>query len=319
MATSLSAGYLKNLDKFPYLLPDSVNIASLASSSITLTTLFDYSGLKSSGLLVRPRYVQASNATGVKLEFVADDFRPKLTYSSALAEFNPFEDAFGETWNAPAGDFVQLLAQQNTGAAIDNFWANWSLEAFRPNVAQRLQLPGSLRAPTAAEEQLGQKAGLGGPQPRGVLPRTLDWIIDNEYRTQIVAIDLLTQVTDVDTGAPTLIGQANAKGNEALVLAGLYTSQGSGTDGLSMLIGIDEDDGFLTVTAYGAGGGKPMRTFIQAASQIKIQASATATSDSVTMAAVVWHVRLTEEIKARLGDEAAQNTPAAEKIASGVL
>lgn len=316
MDTALSTGLFKKLTKFPYLLPDAALIPSFAAGA-NPTLVFSYADLAGSGLLLRARDLQAASVAGVTLRPHADEFQPRPIDSAAIAALDPFRDAWRETSNLVAASLLQLNVANGTGATQDNYWANWGVEVWKPNVAQKLQLPGTF-ALDSAEQALAQSHGLNPPTPRGVLPRTLDWIMANEYANQILdAVPVAQTLAVPGTGAPVLVGQVNAAANEALVIAGFATSQGSGADGLTVWLGVDTDDSFLQIPAYPAGGGKPMLTFIQCASQAKIQASATSAVAAASIAAVVWKVRLTDEIAARIGKPASAQVVA--KESAGVL
>jgi hypothetical protein len=83
------------------------------------------------------------------------------------------------------------------------------------------------------------------------------------------------------------------------VLAGLSTSAGTGTDQLTLTIGIDSDDNFYKVAAYPLAQVGLVPCFVQAKETITIYAT-TQTAETVAVAAEIWHVALSPVIEARL-------------------
>jgi len=272
----ISAGLLEKLKFLPAILPDGTTVASLASG-ISATSLATYGNLQETELLAALRDLQAYRAQtpGVTISVQADNYSTPQIDTLALGLIDPRLDSHREASNLAGAQSLAVNAVNATGSPVPLFWANWGLAVQRPSVAQKLKFP-EFFSLSPEEKVLAAQSGLSGPTPRGVLPRTLAWIIENEYKTQIVDAVTLAQTLPVGTtAAPTLFIQEARRANEMLVLAGLALSAGSGSDGLALWIGVDTSDAFLQVPAYALGSGKPLRTFIQAGQQLKIQAAST--------------------------------------------
>lgn len=314
----ISAGLLEKLKFLPAILPDGTTLASLASGA-GATPLATYGNLQESGLLTSLRDLQVYRAQtpGVTVSVQADNYSTPQIDSLALSLVDPRLDSHRAGADLSAAQSLAVNATNVTGAPVPLFWGNWTLAAERPSIAQKLKYPEFFTL-TGDEQKLAAQMGLTGQNPRGVLPRTLAWIIENEYKTQIVDAVTLAQTLPVGaTSAATLFIQEARRANEMLVLAGLAITAGSGADGLSLWIGVDTKNTFLQVPAYALGSGKPLRTFIQAGQQLKIQAASTSAIAAVSIAATIWHVRLTDEIRVRMGS--LTSGPVFDKIQAGVL
>jgi formaldehyde-activating enzyme involved in methanogenesis len=101
-----------------------------------------------------------------------------------------------------------------------------------------------------------------------------------------------------------------------LVLAGLSTSAGTGTDQLALTIGIDGTDSFYTVAAYPLAQVGLVPCFVQAQHTITIYAT-TQTAETVAVAAEIWHVARTPVINARLQQAVA--TAVTDAVEAGTL
>ena len=315
MATTLNAGVLtQRLRYLPALVPDGTTIASLAVGGPPVAA-FAYPSLNRQRL-VTLRGLQHPNTAGVNLTVQADNYTSKPTDSTSSALWSAFNPTAGHVWDVGALNRLQVNAQNGTTAAVDNYWLAANLLVENPSVAQKIKWLG-VGSLTAAEVTLADNAKLLGTHPRGVLPRTFDWIRLNEYENQILDAIPAGQTLTVSTTTPTTFVQDSATGQEMLVLAGLAVSPGSGSDGLTVIISLDDDELSLQWPAFPLGSGKPMPMFLQAAKNVTISASATSAGVTASLSALIWHVRLTEEIQVRLG----QITSGAvyDKIASGVL
>lgn len=297
MATALSTGLFSRLRSFPQVLPDGKNITTLDNTA-NQTEVFSYSRMAANGLLVRARDVQfkAPSASGLSYLLTADGFISPTVDALAASNMRAQIDAGGEVWNTAAYNTLTLNVQNQTGSTISDQWTNWSIEVDRPSVATKLQFPEAFVV-SPEEEELARTFGVG---PRDVLPRPLSWIIANEYAGHIVDTIPFSATKDVaDTGTTSFFG-VNVQGGTMLVLRSLYISAGSGSDGLTAQLTVDEQSDFLSLPAYSVGNGNPVATFIQAEKSISLQCTATSASNSVSVAGVVWVVRLTDLIRARL-------------------
>lgn len=321
---ALTTGFFKERVKaFPTLLPDATTIAPLAAGAAA-QQLFSYAGLASSGRLVTLRSLRYLSSAGVSIAVQADRFGTVPSDTVATSLLAGPDPLAGPLVNAVAASNLSAILQNTSGAAVASYWANWSVLVDNPSVAQLIKL-GKAASLSASQQALAQKYGLAGATPRGVVPRTFEWIRDNEYKTQLVDVAPLGQTKDVPAGGvPILFAQDNAKAGEMLVLAGLIGSPGTGADGLAFVVQIDDDQSFLVIPAYPAGqvnGGVAqvaLPIFAQAESQIQVYASSQGGTNNVSLAASIWHVRLTDEIRYRMGDNTVPQA-VQDKIDVGVL
>lgn len=317
---ALSTSQFSALRYLPALLPDALTIPTLGTSG-TPTNLFSYGNLKATKRLVSLRslqFPQSSTDVGTQTLLIATADRYSTGPVSLLSTL-PMSSVRAEgVWNLPAASNLLQVQVQNPGADLSNFAANWSILVEEPAIAQKLKFPQSFTL-TAAEQQLASKMGVTGGSPRGVLPRSFDWILENEFKNQVAdrAVIGQYQATVYASGQPTLMGIDTAKGNEVLAIRSLYTSQGSGSDGLTLLVQVDDNDAFLTINAYGGGVALPMPCFILAEQQVAIYALSSSNASDVAMSMEVWHMRQTPEIMARMGE--AVSSTLAEKIQAGIL
>ncbi len=310
----LTTGKFKALKYLPSMLPEAVNLASLASGT-GQTQLWQYGNIQtaSSNRLVTLRALQHVSSSGVNLFVAADKFGPPAIDTVGAALFGPEGTTLGPLFDAVATSRLIVSAQNQSGVTVDNVWANASVLVERPSIAQLQKMQVTL---TDAQQALATKYASGA---RGVLPRRFEWIRDNEYKTQIVDASIYADTLDVAAGASPTFFQVSADSGEMLVMAGLAVTAGSGTDGLTTLIQADDELAFLSVPNYPAGQGKPIPLFLQAAQQFIVTATATTAVNNVSIAALVWHVRLTDEISYRMGNTSAVSQALAEKITVGVV
>ena len=315
MATTMNAGVLTSQIRYlPALVPDATTIATLATAGAA-TPAFSYTGLGQKRL-VTLRGLQHANTSGVNLVVSADTRNSKTIGSAADALWTPFDPVAEQQWNAGAWNSLVVTAQNTTAANIDTYWLAANLLVQNPDVAQKIKWTQPL---TAADQALAEKAGLIGTNPRGVLPRTFEWIRQNEYQNQIVNAVPSAKTVNLAANVAQTIADASAGANEMLVLAGLAVSPGAGTstDGLKVIVSVDNGDLDLQWDAYPLGSGKPAPWFLQAQKNIVVQVIASEAVNTVHCAALIWHVRLTDEIRVRLLE--LTSGPVYDKIQSGVL
>lgn len=310
----LTTGKLKALKYLPAMLPEAVNLATIASSA-TPAQMWLYGNISTqqSNRVVTLRSLQAPSTTDVSLIVTSDQFSAQSVDSVAAALLAPQDPTHGPLWETVAADRILVQAQNQSGATVDNFWANASVLVERPSIAQLDKIGVPL---TGAQQALADKYAFGS---RGVLPRRFEWVRDNEYKTQIVDAAVYSATLDVAAGATPIFFTATVGADEMLVMAALAVTPGSGSDGLTTLIQVDDEQSFLPVPNFPAGSGKPLALFVQAGQQIIVTATATTTVNNVSIAANIWRVRLTPEIRFRMGDAAAATQTVAEKITAGVL
>ncbi len=312
----LTTGLFGHLPFYPAVLPDATNIASWTSGGAA-TSVFDYEDVQTTGKLLRLRNLQLATPTTypTSITVTADSYITPAVDAATIGKATvagAIPSAWGNVHNAAAGRKLRATALNSTGGTITNQWFSWGVQVGRPTIAEKLLLPGLF--PVSSDERaLADKYSIGS---RGVLPRTLDWIIANEFATQIVDAVVLGQVMGATTTRQTWI-QESARANEVLVLAGLWMSPGSGTDALTLQVGIDNNTNLYQVAAYGLGQGVPQPCFLMGRQQIVLQANANTTVSNVNVSAVIWHCRLTDEIRVRLGD--IQSGADVEKITVGVI
>ena len=309
----LTTGFLTETLKYlPALLPDVAGNASTVPIQVAGAPkpLFQYAHLRQRRL-VTLRGLQHMNTAGISLTVQADNYQSKSIDNSAAALWNAFSPTAGVIWDASAWDSLQVNAQNLTAATI-NYWAAANILVEAPTLARMAKYPG-LVALTPAQMAEVQKLGIDG---RGVLPRDFDWIRLNEYQNQIVDAVPLSATLPV-SGAPTTFAQDNAKGNEMLVVAGIAVSPGTGTDALTVTFTLDDGDVELSYLAYALGSGHPVPMFLQAAQNVQVTITANTAEAGIQCSVLVWHVRLTDEIRVRLGD--IQSGRVYQKVMSGVV
>lgn len=294
----LTTGFITETLKYlPALLPDVAQNASTVTLAVAAapTPLFRYEHLRKRRL-VTLRGLQTPDTAGVTLTVQADNFNSKPIDNAAAALWAPFNPTAGSIWSTAAWDTLQVNAQNRTSDAI-TYWASANILVEQASLARRAKFPASI-ALTGVEKEQVQRLGLDG---RGVLPRDFEWVRLNEYQNQIVDAVPLSATLPVGTSGPVYFAQDSAKGDEMLVIAGLAVSPGSGSDGLTVSITLDDGDVVLSYPTYALGSGKPIPLFIQAAQNMEISMTATTAESSVQCSVLVWHVRLTDEIRVRLG------------------
>lgn len=308
--SALGAGFFSNLKMFPTLLPDAVVINVTGGNPPV--DVFSYPKLRDTGLLYRARYAQWSDpgSSGVNLTFAADGFVTNPLDAQAASAFDPFVDGWRETTKMQAtGNLrwaIQSLADANnseTAPTLTNWWANWAVEVVRPTLAERIAFPAQLPPLTPAEADLAARFGLTGPNARAdTMPRGLGWIVENEIRNNILDAYMVAENGATSSTSSLLVCQEQVRGDQCLFLAGISTSPGSGSDGLTVKIGIDSDTpSFWSAPAYGLCSGKPIRCLIPAEQSVTVELTSTAAVSKVQAAAVIWRVRLTDVLRARLG------------------
>lgn len=314
MATTLNAGVLtEHLRFLPALMPDATVLTAIAGNSGAVQA-FSYPSLRAKRL-VTLRALQHATTTGINLVATGDARRSKPIGSAADALWTPFNPMADHQWSVSAWNNLLVTAQNTTAATIDNYWMVPSLLVQAADVATKIKWGQPL---TATDQALAKDAGLTGSHPRGVLPRTFEWMRQNEYQNQVLnAVPYAQTIALAAGGSPQTFAEASAQSHEVLVLAGLAVSPGSGTDGLTVIVSIDDGDLSLQWGAYALGQAHPTPWFLQATRNITVQMTSTDAVAAVHVAALIWHVRLTDEIRVRLGQ--ITSGPVFDKITSGVL
>lgn len=316
----LTTGFFGNTVKyFPALVPDGSYITSTAAHS-ALSPLFTLGNIQGTRKLLSLRSLQQASAQGMNLQLYADSYQPAILDAAAAALIAPDDPTHYDAWNAPCASRLQVSYQNTTGSTISDWWANWGVLAETPTLAQRLKLSPFLPALpglNAKEMALAEKLGLTGSDPRGVLPRTFEWIVENEFRTQITDAAKYGQTLASVTSAGANFITELPRDDEVLVLRAFMGSAGSGSDGLTWVIQVDENQTWLSVPAYPLGQGKPIPLFIIATEQVQISATSTSTVSNVSAVASIWHVKKSDEIRARIGE--LDSGPAYQKVIGGVL
>lgn len=309
----LTTGFLTETLKYlPALLPDTAGEAA----TVPLATngapkpLFSYAHIRARRL-VTLRGLQHPNTAGVVLTVQADNYQSKPIDNSAATLWAPYNPIAGSIWNASAWKSLQVNAQNLTTNAI-TYWAAANILVEAPDLARMDKYVGDITITGAQQAEIA-KLGIDG---RGVLPRDFEWIRLNEYQNQIVDAVPLSATLPV-SAAPVTFAQDSAKANEVLVVAGVAVSPGSGSDGLTLVFTLDDGDLTLSYPAYALGMGNPIPMFLQAAQNVQVTMTATTAEASIQCSVLVWHVRLTDEIRVRLGT--IQSGRVYQKVTSGVV
>ncbi len=321
---ALGAGFFKNLKMFPVMLPDAVVMTVTGGNPPS--DVFNYSNLAGTGLIYRARYAQFEDpaASGVNQTWSADGFTANPADGQAASVFDPIIDGWSETTKLQATNSLRWRVQSiadggngGTAPTLTNWWANWVVEAARPTLADRLRFTGQLPGLTPEETAIADKLGLVGPNGRPGMPRSLDWIVENEIKNNIMDAYMVATQGNVSSSSTLLVCQEPVRGDQCLFIAGLSTSAGSGSDGLTVNIGIDSDQtNFWSAPAYGLSSGKPIRCLIPAQQSAQVELTSTSAVNNVQGAAIIWRVRLTDVLRVRLG--AIQSGPVYDRVMAGV-
>ncbi len=293
---SLTTGILGTLPFYPALLPDAADINSFTAGG-NATTVFDYEGLAGANVIARLRNLQTANNQKVALTVTADSYTANAIDAAAVNMAQSTYNAWGRTFGETAiQNRLLMTALNNSAGTITDQWFSWGVQVERPNIAQMQQFAADFSL-TAEQQALAEKYASGS---RGVLPRSLDWIIANEYATQITGGGVLGQTLNLTTSMQTA-WQESVGPNEALVLVGLAVTPGTYANNITLQVGIDNTANVYQITSFGLGSGAIQPCFLQAKQQIVIAANAGANVSNITVTPVIWHVRLTDEIRAHMG------------------
>lgn len=320
--SALSTSFFRKVHLFPSLLPDATHLNVVGGNPPT--AVFSYQNLKPTGLLYRARFPQWMDpaAAGVNLLLSADGFSANPVDAQSAYALDPFVDAWREEAKLQAtGHFgwsVQSVATSAGSApTVDTWWANWAVEVMQPTLADRLAFPAQLPPLTPQEQALAEKVGLLGPNRRiGGLPRGLDWIIETEIKPNIIDAYPVAQQGNVSASSTLLVAQESVRGDQLLFIAALSVSPGSGSDGLTVTVGIDSDDSYWNAEAFGLGSGRPVRCLFPATQQAMIQVGATSAVSNVQASGVVWRVRATDTLRVRVGQ--ITEGPVYDRVVGGV-
>jgi len=290
----LSSGFLRTQPKYlPAEVPDAVNVT--LEPAAAPTPLFTYGTLATANRAYRLGGLTVPATAGVTLALSADTRSvPQLT--SAAMALLPATEPPARTWDAHFRDRLSITAQNTTTAALGPWGATARIRILTPSVGLRAADPATWGPLSAGDQALATKFDLTGPLATG--SRWLDFqgIRDRVYGPNVVLAATYGQSLTVTNNTPAVT--VSPRQGEVLVLRALAVSPGSGSDGLSVTAAIDEDAAFATWPAYGFGG-QPVPCFIQATEQIQLSLSAV-TGTTATLAALIWHVRITPAIAVRL-------------------
>jgi hypothetical protein len=296
----LSMGLIQQVRYFPFVVPDGVFQASLPVGAGG-SPLLALNQIASQQVWARLRALRALPQAGVGLTVAADGYQTPLVDTGGLGLLPPPAGWDARVWDVRALDSLTVRVANNTGAAVSNWWAAWSVEFAAVPLPVRAR-HATLYPPLTAADQglLAEQAA--DPVAASTEPRTVPWILRNEFGPAIRQAVVLSQTLTVAPGTPALfVQEARTDAHECLVLTGLSVSPGSGTDGLTVVIGRDDEDAFYTTPAYPLGQAGALPWCLIAPRTLRISCTATTTVTGVALAATIWHVRLTPAIQARLG------------------
>lgn len=297
---ALTTGIIKEIPYLPALIPDGVLVSSLAvNTPKSLTTL---TNLHEIPRIARFRRLRTSNTAKVSLNVTADMYSTPSVNLQAVMQVPLPTGLASDAWNVSAAAHLQASVTNGGTAAAANWWASWLMEVDRPNAALVRQYPATYPTLTPEQALAAQTEHLHDPLIGDLAPRPLEWIMQNEYWSHLRQAVMLGKTVDLPASLTptTFIDASRANADEMLVLAGLNTSAGTTTSGLTLIIGIDERDSLYTVPAYALSQVDYIPLFLQARKSIKIQAYSSE-AGSASIAANIWHVALTDTIRQRLG------------------
>lgn len=293
----LTSGFLRRSPKYlPAEVPDVVSMSLAAQGAPT--PIFQYGTLAAADRAYSLAGLTMATTAGVNIAVTADGRGAAQLQSAALA-LMPAVDPPSRVWHADFRDRLQVTAANATTAALNPWWALARIRILHPTIGLRVGQPGVWPALGAGDQDLATKFDLTGPAATG--SRALDFaaIRDRVYAPHVRMAAVYGQAVTA-TAAPTTVIQLSPAAGELLVLRALAVTAGSGSDGLTVTLGVDEDSAFAAWPAYGLGNGTPVPCFIQATEQLTLSLSATA-STAATLAASIWSVQIVPAIAARLG------------------
>ena len=303
LATGLSTGRFKGENRLPVVLADAYNIPSLLALTPS-TALAQYAGLRTNGQIVTLESLQHSNAAGVSLFVTADGYSSAPLDAAASALFTPTDPTQGPIFHNEAVSKLEIDIANTNQAPVSNFWSAWTVGLRKPTLLDRLFNHG-LSPLTSAEMELLLANGIDPSRglPSGIYPRSLKWIIDNEYRNHLRNAVPLSKSSALPGGSAVLMFSDTPRSSDDLmVVTALAVSPGSGSDGLAAIVGVDNNESYLTLPAYPIGTGKPLPLFIQATTRLDFYLTSASAVAAASLAVVVWHVDKTDEIRVRLGE-----------------
>lgn len=310
--SALTSGFLRRTPKYlPAEVPDAVTLSLPAQGAPQ--PVFSYGTLATADRAYALAGLTMASTAGVSVAITADGRGAAQLQSAALALMPP-TDLPPRLTHADFRDRLQVTAANTTTAALNPWWALARIRILAPTIGLRLGQPGVWPALGAGDQALATKFDLTGPLATG--SRALDFaaIRDRVYGPHVRMAAVYGQAVTA-TSTPTTVVQLSPAAGEVLVLRALAVTAGSGSDGLTVTLGVDEDSAFASWPAYGLGNGDPVGCFIQATEQITLSLSAT-TSTAATLAASIWSVQITPAIAARLKQPV--STAVADAVRAGV-
>lgn len=303
---SLTTGTIKELPYFPALLPDGVFVASFGNGSPqSLTSL---ASLRQRNVLATLRRLRAPSTSGIKLLVQADNYQPPDMDSGAVMKAPTPAGLANDPWRVTAANQLALSARNSSGAAASNWWATWLVEVQRPNAALIQQYPSVYGGEISADQEAAATAeDLANPLIGGLAPRPLEWILGNEYGSQVRRSVMLGKTISLPANAePQLYVQATRSDpDEMLVLRGIVCDPGTGSDSLTITFSTDEGSFSYDVLAYPLGQVGLIPMMLQADRLIEVKASSTS-AESIAIACQIDHVVRSDLVNARLGQSVPQ-------------
>jgi hypothetical protein len=313
----ITTGTLQTVRYFPVLLPDGLVLPTLPAGGVQpLVALDRLETLTPTPRIARLRRLRMPAIAGVQIALTADSYALAPVDSGALMQAPVAAGWTHDPWDVGAAS--RLTATVLTGPGSANpWWATWLIEATAVDAAQSMLFPGVWPQPPTAAAAAAQAVNLADPLTTSQAPLGLATQIRRLYRSHIRRSVMTGHTLALAVGQPTLMAQeVRTTTDEMLVLAGLSTSAGTGTDQLALTIGIDGTDSFYTVAAYPLAQVGLVPCFVQAQHTITIYAT-TQTAETVAVAAEIWHVARTPVINARLQQAVA--TAVTDAVEAGTL
>lgn len=310
--SALTSGFLRRTPKYlPAEVPDAVSLSLAAQGAPQ--AIFQYGTLATANRAYVLAGLSMASTAGVNVAVTADG-RGAAQLQSAAVALLPATEPPPRLFHADFRDRLQVTAANTTTAALDPWWALARIRILTPSIGLRVGQPGVWPALGAGDQALATKFDLTGPGATG--SRALDFagIRDRVYAPHVRMAAVYGQAVTA-TSAPSTVVQLSPAAGEVLVLRAMAVSAGTGSDGLTVHLGVDEDSQFASWPAYGLGNGNPVGCFIQATETITLSLSAT-TSTGATLAASIWSVQITPAIAARLDQSV--STAVADAVRAGV-
>lgn len=284
---------LAQLGGVPYLPPaklaasGAVNMAAGAGPSPAPLVLRN---LAAQNRAVELEALAVDNTAGVQVSVYADDLPQLNTTASSLEPF-PTPNAFGV--KAYRNLLVNFL--NTSGSAISGFRYFFTLKVWTPSIMEKI-LQGTNVYPLTDEEKAIAADPYGTGEPgattlydliaQGITPLDFEDMIQTEYyRYSRVTLGDVVALNQQPAGTPVTYEDLAPSGSgQFLVLESVQAGADTLADDVTITIGIDGQEQFLTIPTYPLDG-SDLSLFLPAQSEIKLTLTAISGQPAAALAA----------------------------------